>query len=286
MALLALFVLMGAGAALYLVAPLVAKRAAAAGAEDRDYLIAQIAEIERDRDAGLIDAAESEAALTEARRRLLQSPETGAPTAPTSDMASKAAVALVALAPIAAFALYVSLGNPARKATDAGLALAQAATPAPAEMTPDEREAMIAGMVEGLAARLADNPDDAEGWAMLARSYGVLGRYDDAAAAYDRAIALDPGNLELLIFRAEAFIAKAQSAGEPMNREAEAAVEAVAARAPDHPFALFFLGLAASERGDVRAARDKWAALLDIMPPDAAETASLRKMIDALPPAE
>ena len=54
-------------------------------------------------------------------------------------------------------------------------------------MTPDQRLAMINGMVAQLADKLAANPDDAEGWARLVRSYMVLGRSDDAKAALARA---------------------------------------------------------------------------------------------------
>ena len=46
-----------------------------------------------------------------------------------------------------------------------------------------ERAAMIEGMVGGLAERLQAKPDDIEGWLRLIRSYAVLGRPVDAAAA-------------------------------------------------------------------------------------------------------
>ena len=49
-------------------------------------------------------------------------------------------------------------------------------------------------MVEALEQRLATRPDDAEGWAMLARSHAVLGDPARAVAAYRRAIALRPAD--------------------------------------------------------------------------------------------
>lgn len=49
-------------------------------------------------------------------------------------------------------------------------------------LPPAERQAMIDGMVEGLAKRLRDNPRDAEGWARLLRSRVVLGQAGKAAA--------------------------------------------------------------------------------------------------------
>ena len=54
-------------------------------------------------------------------------------------------------------------------------------------MSPEDRQAMIRGMVERLAARLAEKPDDPEGWARLARAYDVLGETEKAQAARQRA---------------------------------------------------------------------------------------------------
>jgi cytochrome c-type biogenesis protein CcmH len=58
-------------------------------------------------------------------------------------------------------------------------------------MSPEERVAMIRGMVERLAARLEQNPGDKEGWMRLARAYEVLGEADKAQAAHARAAAAD-----------------------------------------------------------------------------------------------
>jgi cytochrome c-type biogenesis protein CcmH len=58
-------------------------------------------------------------------------------------------------------------------------------------MSPEERLAMIRGMVERLAARLEQDPNDREGWARLARAYEVLGDTDKAQAARARATAAD-----------------------------------------------------------------------------------------------
>jgi cytochrome c-type biogenesis protein CcmH len=65
-------------------------------------------------------------------------------------------------------------------------------------MTPEQRASMIRGMVDALAARLKDNPDDLEGWLRLGRSYTVLGERGLAADAYKRAAALAPGRADVL----------------------------------------------------------------------------------------
>lgn len=59
---------------------------------------------------------------------------------------------------------------------------------AAAEMSQEDRDAMIEGMVSGLDQRLRDNPDDPAGWRRLIRSYTVLGRRDDAREALERGL--------------------------------------------------------------------------------------------------
>ena len=61
-------------------------------------------------------------------------------------------------------------------------------------MSPEERQAMIRGMVERLAARLEQNPNDKEGWVRLAHAYDVLGETDKAEAARARAAEVPAGN--------------------------------------------------------------------------------------------
>ncbi len=50
-------------------------------------------------------------------------------------------------------------------------------------MSDEDRNDMISGMVEGLAARLEEQPDDANGWMMLIRSYSVLNAPEKARKA-------------------------------------------------------------------------------------------------------
>jgi cytochrome c-type biogenesis protein CcmH len=69
--------------------------------------------------------------------------------------------------------------------TDQDVAAAQA-------MSPQDQQAMIRGMVERLAARLAQNPGDREGWARLAHAYDVLGEPEKAQSARARAEAGAP----------------------------------------------------------------------------------------------
>lgn len=63
--------------------------------------------------------------------------------------------------------------------------------------TPEQREAMIRGMVANLAAKLQQNPTDLEGWIRLGRSYMVLGEPVKAADAFSHAMKLQPNDPSL-----------------------------------------------------------------------------------------
>jgi cytochrome c-type biogenesis protein CcmH len=87
--------------------------------------------------------------------------------------------------------------SPWRGAAAQGIERAQAqadAGPTPddmqaaAELSEEDRAAMIEGMVAGLDERLRDNPDDAAGWRRLIRSYAVLGQPDEARDALARGL--------------------------------------------------------------------------------------------------
>ncbi|MEN3951935.1 c-type cytochrome biogenesis protein CcmI [Iodidimonas sp. SYSU 1G8] len=89
------------------------------------------------------------------------------------------------------------LGLPASAAVAAPAPGPSAADVAAAqEMAPEDRSAMIEGMVQRLAARLEETPEDLEGWLRLGRAYTVLERTDEAAAAYAQALRIDPGNVQ------------------------------------------------------------------------------------------
>ena len=106
------------------------------------------------------------------------------------------------VAAVAAFVVVVGVGGYLWKgqpqAWDVGPGSATAAADASAadggsqEMTPQQ----LAQLTERLAKRLQQEPDNADGWVMLARSYALLSRYGDALAAYQRYTALRPGDAQ------------------------------------------------------------------------------------------
>ncbi|MEQ8177049.1 MAG: c-type cytochrome biogenesis protein CcmI [Amphiplicatus sp.] len=149
-------------------------------------------------------------------------------------------------------------------------------------LTEEQRASMIAGMVEKLAARLEDNPDDLQGWTMLARSYASLGENAKSIGAFEKAIALSPDDLELRISHAQALLARGEAQGAPIDAETKTALDEVLKRNAEQPFALFFLGVAARQADDAAGAKTYWGKLLAQLPPDSDEAARVKAMMEAL----
>lgn len=172
------------------------------------------------------------------------------------------AAALVTL-PVAAAFLYFHLGNP--RALMAAIPMQSAPFPITGDGDHSVQQAQIEAMVSRLAMRLRKTPDDPDGWYMLARSYGALGRFDDAAAAYAKAVALVPDAAAL---RADYADALASASGGTLEGTPLEQVRQALALDPDEPKALALAGTAAAERGDLREAIRYWEHLYRLLPSD------------------
>ena len=126
-------------------------------------------------------------------------------------------------------------------------------------------QAQVAAMVEQVAERMKQNPNDADGWAMLARSYSMMQRNDDALAAYQKAIALGKDDAGLLVDYADTLAVKNQHSlqGEPM-----ALITRALKLDPDHIKGLALAGADAFERKDFALAAKYWGRIQAVGPPD------------------
>lgn len=211
-----------------------------------------MAELERQAAAGDLPDAQHGDARREIERRFAD--ETGAKPAAAAmragSVAQRAATAavLLALLPSAALILYMRLGDPLAVAVQADSAAG-----------PQDSHAATQGsldlMVGRLAARLRRQPDDPAGWTMLARSYAVLERPDDAAAAYRRALDLTPRDPQLLADYADAL---ASANGGDLTGAPLQSVDAALALDPANPKALALAGSAAFEARDYPRAIQYW----------------------------
>jgi cytochrome c-type biogenesis protein CcmH len=239
----------------------------------------QLQEIERDLNNGRIGEAQAEMARIEIKRRILaanQPSQRGMPGLSGRER-SFAFVGSTGILVLGSVMLYAVTGSPELAATGAGQ---RGMTALPLRHPPlegfasadqvrasgvDEELPSKAGlptveeMTQRLAARLARSPDDVEGWRTLGWSYLNIGRFDDAASAYAKAIALDPGNTEYRSGRIEALVG---AAGGRVAAEAKAAIAEILQRDPKDVRARYFDGLAREQDGDKASALAEWTELL------------------------
>jgi cytochrome c-type biogenesis protein CcmH len=208
-------------------------------------------ELESQRDAGLLDESSFEGTLAELDRDLLQDVEAPARTeeAPDSRSPYPAVVAAVLL-PLAAFSLYGLLGTP-----EAG----------------GERAHSLEEMVSGLARRLADTPDDPEGWLMLGRSYAAMNRLEDAQAALEESDRRRPDHPMTLVALAEVV---AGQQGNRLDGEPARLVARALEIDPSFARALWLAGVDAFNRDDRARAAELWQRILST--PDLSPEATAR----------
>ena len=112
--------------------------------------------------------------------------------------------------------------------------------------------------VASLTARLADNPEDLEGWVLLARTYAFMERFGDAVSAYREAAVLAPNNVDVLMSLAQAIVV---SRGGRVTPSALGEFERVLELDPKNKIARFFIGLEREQAGDLEQAYDVWSDL-------------------------
>ena len=217
--------------------------------------------------AGAISRAERDVQLAELAARL--GSELAAATPPAAARNSPrtpyvAALILVAVIPASAMLLYAALGSP-----DSLRVAARSS-----ERAPMSHEQIVA-MVDKLAIRMKERPEDPTGWRLLARAQAALGRFPEAVAAFTEAAARSPEDASLLADWADALAMQNQSlAGEPSRLVARAL-----ALDPNHPKALSLAASAALERKDYATAIAQWRRLEAQFPLGSEETKEVEAMI-------
>jgi cytochrome c-type biogenesis protein CcmH len=213
----------------------------------------QLQALERDLARGTISPVDYEATRDELQLRLLD--DTAEPaTTPLARRASfwtaRRTAWVIALAlPLGSAGMYWWLGG------------SQAIDPVSAQKADQDK---ITKMVSGLAERLKANPDNPQGWVMLARSYKVLGRLQEAEEAYAKAGQLVETDPDLLADYADLLAARADNSleGRPL-----VLINKALALNPMHPLSLMLAGNAAYRQGNFAAAVNYWEKLLTVLEP-------------------
>jgi len=233
----------------------------------------QLKELDADLANGTIPQAQYDQAKAELEHRVLEESRAspgGATQLPTAAGAWTAAI-LGGVLPIAAVILYIALGSheafgPAGKAT------ATAAAPdAQHDMSPEKVEAMVTA----LAARLEKEPNNIEGWSLLAHTYYKMDKLPQAIAAYEHAVKLEPDNATLLADYADAVGSQQKGLdGKPMEL-----VQRALKVDPTQWKALALAGTYAFDHKDFTRAIAYWEKLYATLPPESALAKSVEGSI-------
>ena len=231
-------------------------------------LRAQLAELDAERAAGRLDAEQHRQASDELQRRVLEEAAAAQEAGSSSHGRARFTAAVVGvLVPLAAAALYWQLGAP--RALDPAALTAEAQQPMSRER--------IEELVQQLAARMEKEPGNPEGWALLARTYYAMQRFDDSVKAYEKLYALQPQDADVMADLADALAMAAgrRIAGRPLEL-----VQAALARDPQQWKALAMAGTEAFERKDYRAAVEYWERLRASVPADSSLATNIASSID------
>ncbi|MDQ5944855.1 MAG: cytochrome c-type biosis protein CcmH [Pseudomonadota bacterium] len=240
-------------------APRVAADTADRNATNLNIFRDQLAELEHEHSEGSLTAADFEQARTELQRRLLEDVKPASIASKEAAPSRKTALIIMILLPLVGLGGYGLLGNP------------RALDPANTQPQPRMSADQIEGMVEKLAERLKQNPDDPNGWVMLARSYKMMGRYAESAEAYGHATAVVEKDAMLLADYAEMLAIS----GDGFKGKPTELINKALKLAPEDPQTLLLAGAAAGERRDFKAAVAYWEKVMPQLEPGSEEAESL-----------
>lgn len=266
-------------AAACVVVPLLRRPAGSVRRADYDLQVYrdQLGEVDRDVERGLLTPTQAEAARVEIQRRMLSTDaEDSTASAPAQGGRSfrvALAVFLGLLVPVGALVLYGAIGAPglpdrpiaARDGERLGL--------------PDAEIARLREAVPALEARLKADPENQEGWLLLAQAHHQLQQWPQALAAYERVVRLGRVEPETWSSLAEAHTL---AAGGDVTAPAQAAFRNALRLDRDEPRARYYLGLARMQAEEPRKAMAIWRQLSASSPADAPWMGMLRQRMAAL----
>ena len=269
---------------------------AAGRTNEAQELVLQLRKLRELHRAGVLDVEQHERSKALVERKLLDS--LSDPAAPATPEKPSPALAggLASFILVVACGGYLWLGSPgdlglgpgsggtsAARADDGAAAEGQGAS-APHALQPEQ----ISAMVDQLAERLKSQPDDAEGWLMLARSQVALGKHAEAVDAYRQAARLRPDDANLFADYADAL---AMKQGRKLDGEPTGLIERALKIDPANPKALALAGTAAFDRRDYAGAVKYWDRLVQTEPGDTGFAQQIRaslaeaRQLGGMPPA-
>lgn len=270
-------------ALLFVLPPLLRREPAAQEDIDHDRLNItvyqnQLAELEQDLARGVITQEQHDRTRTEIERRLLEDVPSGATVAravSTPPNGGRVAAGIIAIGlPVTAFLIYTQLGKP--EAIEGRVPVAEVGSVAGESAEHPDTGQQIEAMINQLMVRLEAEPDNLEGWLMLARSLRFVRRHNEAADAFERAMPIMANNAELLADYADtAAIAN----GNVLEGKPIQLVERALVVDPRNVQALWLKGTYEFEKGDYVKALTSWRQIQQLVPPGSEDAQSMASNI-------
>jgi cytochrome c-type biogenesis protein CcmH len=232
----------------------------------------QLRELERDREQGVIDDEQVEAARREIERRLLAADRPVPPSEIGPRPVLAAALALGALAVAGGF--YALKGRPGLPDMPYVARQAERMNPAAPKMPLDLDKAAAS-----LAAKLKADPNNLNGWILLSRTEAVRRHWEKSAEAMRHAMNLAKDRPDIATAYGEVQVLADGGFVLPQARDA---FLAVLAKEPTNPRALWYLGLDAVQHRHGEAARGYWQRLLKQLPAGSDEYKTVAEALGTL----
>jgi len=237
----------------------------------------QLSELAADLRNGIVAEDQYAQDREEIERRLLEDTATATPSKTTgaAPLSARNTAYLLGIGlPLVAIVFYLRVGEPDRITNPAPVGEPPSAS---SEAPPDRSQAQIEANVAKLAERLKANPNDAQGWAMLARSYNSMEKYSEAANAYAKATELNPKDADLL---AEYAFSIAMAEGRSLEGKPKEIIARALKIDPENPKALQLAGSAAFQAKDYNKAIDYWQRVLKKAPPGSEVATTINERIN------
>jgi cytochrome c-type biogenesis protein CcmH len=137
-------------------------------------------------------------------------------------------------------------------------------------------------MVDRLAAKMKENPQDLDGWLKLANAYRVLEDYDNARDAWGKAADLAPARLDVQLDYAGSLIEGRADLSKDLPDSFSTVVTRIRNLDPNNPLGLFYAGVVARADGKTDETKELWGKVMQMMPEGSPERAQLQREIDGL----
>ena len=233
----------------------------------------QLSEIERDIERGVLTPEQASAARIEVQRRILNADQrikkdVKAHPKPKNGTALRPmAAGLFVLFLIGGIGLYLDLGSPTMPDRPIASRGDEINAIRQAQAMDQDRKEVLNRAVSDLSQKLIENPDNIKGWELLGASLMALGRPAEAQTAFLEAVKLSGRDGDYLAMYAESLI---RADNGQINAIARGALNEAAKSDSADPRIQYYLGLADIQDGNYEAAIDRWIALANGAPADAA----------------